>query len=152
MILIICPNVYFNWARGANARGTTQERGEALLRRLSPLSLRFSLSRSPFPDSLLSESPPLTFSVLPKNQLRKWSAEQGDQGVRKAGARGRKPRGIGGISRLRRIPLFPWVVTPVPLGEVTLVFIRALLGSILRNGAFVLGSLQFLVLNHLSGC
>ena len=54
MILIICPNVYFNWARGANARGTTQERGEALLRRLSPLSLRFSLSRSPFPDSLLS--------------------------------------------------------------------------------------------------
>ena len=54
MILIICPNVYFYWARGANARGTTQERGEALLRRLSPLSLRFSLSRSPFPDSLLS--------------------------------------------------------------------------------------------------
>ena len=44
----------FHWARGANARGTTQERGEALLRRLSPLSLRFSLSRSPFPDSLLS--------------------------------------------------------------------------------------------------
>ena len=54
MILIFNPNVYFNWARGANARGTTQERGEALLRRLSPLSLRFSLSRSPFPDSLLS--------------------------------------------------------------------------------------------------
>ena len=47
-------DVDFHWARGANARGTTQERGEALLRRLSPLSLRFSLSRSPFPDSLLS--------------------------------------------------------------------------------------------------
>ena len=44
----------FHWARGANARGTTQERGEALLRRLSPLSLRFSLSRSLFPYSLLS--------------------------------------------------------------------------------------------------
>ena len=47
-------DVDFHWARGANARGTTQERGEALLRRLSPLSLRFSLSRSPFPDSLPS--------------------------------------------------------------------------------------------------
>ena len=49
-----CPIVDFRWARGADARETTQERGEALLRRLSPLSLRFSLSRSPFPDSLLS--------------------------------------------------------------------------------------------------
>ena len=47
-------DVDFHWARGANARGTTQERGEALLRRLSPLSLRFSLSRSLFPYSLLS--------------------------------------------------------------------------------------------------
>ena len=35
-------DVDFHWARGANARGRTTRRGEALLRRLSPLSLRFS--------------------------------------------------------------------------------------------------------------
>ena len=32
MLLIFCPNVYFNWARGANARGTTIGKGESSLR------------------------------------------------------------------------------------------------------------------------
>lgn len=80
MILIICPNVYFNWARGANARGTTQERGEALLRRLSPLSLRFSLSRSPFPDSLLS----IWF------RIRFWFAEHRGSRDQESGSSGAK--------------------------------------------------------------
>ena len=31
-ILILCPNDYFHWARGANARGRTIERGKSSLR------------------------------------------------------------------------------------------------------------------------
>ena len=72
-----CPIVYFRWARGANARETTQERGEALLRRLSPLSLRFSLSRSPFPH------------FLP-------SCSAFHQGSRSKGVKGSGKRGLGG--------------------------------------------------------
>ena len=96
LLFIRCPIVYFRWARGANARGTTQERGEALLRRLSPLSLRFSPSRS------LSPYP------LPSAALNLSAADSRGIGFRKAGDRGRKPKGIG---RMRACE-FP----PVPLG------------------------------------
>ena len=84
LLFIRCPIVYFRWARGANARETTQERGEALLRRLSPLSLRFSLSRSPFPDSLLS----IWF------RIRFWFAEH-------RGARDQESGGLGGAGSFR---------------------------------------------------
>ena len=112
-------DVNFDWARGANARETTQERGEALLRRLSPLSLRFSLSRSPFPDS------------LPSDALNVDTAEQGGQGIRKAGARGRKPKGIGGM-RAQRVSPCPLGLSPPIRGEKCRPFFHIALLGVLR--------------------
>ena len=42
IVLIQCPSVRFRWARGANARGRTIERGKSSLALGSPLSLMFS--------------------------------------------------------------------------------------------------------------
>ena len=86
--------------RGAQMRGEEpQGEGRSLPAVThSPLSLRFSPSHSLFPYSLLS-----------KLRISKALWYLGGQGIRKAGARGRKPKGIGGISRNAAHP-------PVPLG------------------------------------
>ncbi len=54
IFFIHSSNRFFHWARGASARGRTIERGKSSLVLGSPLSLRFSPSRSLFPHPLLS--------------------------------------------------------------------------------------------------
>ena len=117
--------------RGARMReGQPKKEGRRSFVAYLPSLLGFSSHALPF----LTLSSLLRFTeflVLPMHQLHKGSAEQGGQGVRKAGARGRKPRGIGEISRLRRIPLSLWVVTPVPWGEMTHVIEWSKLGQVI---------------------
>ena len=72
----------------------------------SPLSLRFSPSRS------LSPYP------LPSAALNLSAADSRGIGFRKAGDRGRKPKGKGECE-LCEYPPSTWVVTPVSWGEMT---------------------------------
>ena len=72
----------------------------------SPLSLRFSPSRS------LSPYP------LPSVALNLSAADSRGIGFRKAGDRGRKPKGKGECE-LCEYPPSTWVVTPVSWGEMT---------------------------------
>ena len=64
LVLIHSSNKFFHWARGASARERTTGRGKSSLALGSPLSLRFSPSRSLFPYPLLSNgvSPMLDMS------------------------------------------------------------------------------------------
>ena len=57
MFLVMYPlsEYIFYWARGANARGRTKGKEKSSLKLGSPLSLRFSPSRSLFPYPLLSQ-------------------------------------------------------------------------------------------------
>ena len=88
----------FSLGAGRECEGKNHKEREVVASLRSPLSLRFSPSRSLFPYSLLS-----------KLRISKALWYLGGQGIRKAGARGRKPKGIGGISRNAAHP-------PVPLG------------------------------------
>ena len=99
-------DVYFNWARGANARARTIGKGDFFASLTSPLSLRFSPSRSLSPYLLLSAA------------LNRSAADFRGMGFRKAGDRGRKPKGKGECE-LCEYPPSTWVVTPVSWGEMT---------------------------------
>ena len=102
-LFIVSPIRIFT-GRGARMRGE-EPQGEGSLRKLrSPLSLRFSPSRSLIPYPLLSGA-----RLLSCAKLR-------GQKFRKAGARGRKPKGKGECE-LCELPPSTWVVTPVPWGE-----------------------------------
>ena len=106
LLFIRCP-LFILAGRGARMRGE-EPQGEGSLRKLrSPLSLRFSPSRSLIPYPLLSGARLLS------------CAELRGIGFRKAGARGRKPKGKGECE-LCELPPSTWVVTPVLWGKVTL--------------------------------
>ena len=89
--------------RGARMRGEEpQGEGRSLPAVThSPLSLRFSPSRSLFPYSHLSKLRVFFVYCISKG-LRSTEGK----GIRKAGARGRKPKGKGRPERQRRLP-FP---------------------------------------------
>ena len=113
--------------RGARMRG---EEPQGVGRSLpavthSPLSLRFSPSRSLFPYSLLSK-----LRVFFVHCISKGSRSIGGQGIRKAGARGRKPKGKGRPERSDD-SLSPWVVTPDLWGEMTHVIEWSKLGEVM---------------------
>jgi len=79
----------------------------------SPLSLRSFPSRSPFPYPHLSK-----LRVFFVHCISKGLRSTEGKGIRKAGARGRKPKGKGRPERSDD-SLSPWVVTPVSWGEMT---------------------------------
>ena len=68
--LIVCPDVWFGWARGANARGTTQEEGKSSLRSGLPSLLGFPSRALSFLISLLSGAHRIPLSVWLLSVLR----------------------------------------------------------------------------------
>ena len=57
LFLIFCPNVYFHWARGANARGEPKEEGGNSQARIPPSPLGFPRTVTPVLRSSLSSFP-----------------------------------------------------------------------------------------------
>ena len=108
-LFIVCP-MFILAERGARMRGE-EPQGEGSLRKLrSPLSLRFSptpLRRCKAPSFLILSS--LGARLLSCAELR-------GIGFRKAGARGRKPKGKGECE-LCELPPSTWVCHPRPVGR-----------------------------------
>ena len=96
----------FSLGAGRECEGKNHREREVFAALRSPLSLRFSPSRS------LSPYP------LPSAALNLSAADSRGIGFRKAGDRGRKPKGKGECE-LCEYPPSTWVVTPVSWGEMT---------------------------------
>ena len=96
----------FSLGAGRECEGKNHREREVFAALRSPLSLRFSPSRS------LSPYP------LPSAALNLSAADSRGIGFRKAGDRGRKPKGKGECE-LCEYPPSTWVVTPVSWREMT---------------------------------